>query len=163
MQTFLPYDDFLLSAACLDNRRLGKQRVEALQIHNIVSTDRRTGGWVNHPAVVMWRNAPNALAAYQNAMIDEWVYRGFNNTMKLLPVTTCTTCFTIHMPTWIGDERVHSSHRSNLLRKAPDYYADFGWGERDDMPYFWPTNSSDSTADSVSQNIGTLCVLEGGE
>ena len=32
MQTFLPYPDFARSARCLDNRRLGKQRVESYQI-----------------------------------------------------------------------------------------------------------------------------------
>lgn len=32
MQTFLPYKSFEQSAACLDNKRLGKQRVEVLQI-----------------------------------------------------------------------------------------------------------------------------------
>ena len=32
MQTFLPYPDFAASAAALDDRRLGKQRVEALQV-----------------------------------------------------------------------------------------------------------------------------------
>jgi len=32
MQTFLPYPDFAASSAVLDDRRLGKQRVEALQI-----------------------------------------------------------------------------------------------------------------------------------
>lgn len=32
MQTFLPYKSFVKSAACLDMRRLGKQRVEAKQI-----------------------------------------------------------------------------------------------------------------------------------
>ena len=32
MQTFLPFADFSKSAACLDDKRLGKQRVECLQI-----------------------------------------------------------------------------------------------------------------------------------
>ena len=32
MQTFLPYPSFTRSLACLDNKRLGKQRVEAKQI-----------------------------------------------------------------------------------------------------------------------------------
>jgi hypothetical protein len=36
MQTFLPYEDFTLSAQVLDYRRLGKQRVEALQIYNVL-------------------------------------------------------------------------------------------------------------------------------
>lgn len=30
MQTFLPYPDFKMSAECLDNKRLGKQRSECL-------------------------------------------------------------------------------------------------------------------------------------
>ena len=34
MQTFLPYADFKRSAESLDNKRLGKQRVEAMQIYN---------------------------------------------------------------------------------------------------------------------------------
>ncbi len=53
MQTFLPYVNFHSTARTLDYRRLGKQRVEALQIHNIVSGKRTTGGWINHPAGVM--------------------------------------------------------------------------------------------------------------
>lgn len=32
MQTFLPYPDFCGTALVLDRKRLGKQRVEALQV-----------------------------------------------------------------------------------------------------------------------------------
>lgn len=32
MQTFLPYPGFAANAAVLDDRRLGKQRVEALEL-----------------------------------------------------------------------------------------------------------------------------------
>ena len=53
MQTFLPYDDFVLSLDCLDYRRLGKQRVEAMQLLNAMK--REKGGWINHPATKMWR------------------------------------------------------------------------------------------------------------
>ena len=52
MQTFLPYPDLRDSVACLDSKRLGKQRVECLQILNVLE-GRRTG-WQNHPAVKMW-------------------------------------------------------------------------------------------------------------
>ena len=44
----------------------------------------------------------------------------------------------IVMPEWIGDDRVHASHRSNLLRKDFSFYSKFGWSESSDMPYFWP-------------------------
>ena len=39
MQTFLPYPDFKKSASCLDYKRLGKQRVEGLQILNAIQGD----------------------------------------------------------------------------------------------------------------------------
>lgn len=33
---------------------------------------------------------------------------------------------------------MHASHRSNLLRKEPEYYTQFGWTEPPDLPYVWP-------------------------
>ena len=134
MQTFLPHPEFDESAACLDYKRLGKQRVEAMQIHNIVSGKRSTGGWLNHPAVTMWRGHADALAFYHNVIIDEWVRRGFRNNMPYLPIPSGEIIF----PDWFGDERIHSSHRSNLLRKDSEWYGQFGWGENPDMEYFWP-------------------------
>jgi hypothetical protein len=41
-------------------------------------------------------------------------------------------------PPWLGDERLHASHRSNLLRKDPEHYGQFEWTEPDDLPYWWP-------------------------
>ncbi|GAA3827626.1 pyrimidine dimer DNA glycosylase/endonuclease V [Nocardioides panacisoli] len=38
MQTFLPYADFARSARSLDPKRLGKQRVEALQVVRALTT-----------------------------------------------------------------------------------------------------------------------------
>ena len=134
MQTFLPYSDFVLTARLLDSKRLGKQRVEALQVHNIVSGKRTTGGWLNHPAVVMWRGYAGALTMYHDIMLNEWLRRGYNNTMTHL----YTGNESYKMPPWLGDERLHSSHRSNLLRKDPEHYGQFAWVEPDDMPYWWP-------------------------
>ena len=37
MQTFLPYKSFTKSAQVLDYKRLGKQRVEAMQIFNALT------------------------------------------------------------------------------------------------------------------------------
>ena len=131
MQTFLPYPDSWRTAKCLDYKRLGKQRVEALQIHNIVSGKRTTGGWVNHPAVKMWDGYADALATYYNTMVDEWVSRGYNNTMAHLPV------WEVEVPWWWGDDSLHASHRSNLLRKDPDFYGQYGWTEPDNLEYVW--------------------------
>jgi hypothetical protein len=136
MQTFLPYADFKKSAQCLDNRRLGKQRIEAHQIWTIVSGGRTTGGWVHHPAVLMWQGFPNALAHYYNEVLVEWVSRGFVNNM--LPLTEGRLMRPHPMPIWFGDQAFHDSHRSNLLRKDIDFYSLHDWEVRPGLDYVWP-------------------------
>lgn len=42
------------------------------------------------------------------------------------------------VPPWLGDERVHASHRSNLLRKDPVWYGQFDWTDNPTDPYVWP-------------------------
>lgn len=108
MQTFLPYPDFAKSARVLDNKRLGKQRGETLQIFQAMLSRRvlshttevgpRGGirkvdlpreewtiehtyvGWANHPATKMWQNEGFALLEYQTAICNEWVSRGYKDT-----------------------------------------------------------------------------------
>ena len=79
MQTFLPYPDFAESAAALDPKRLGKQRVEALQVLRAVT--RTTYGWKRHPAVRMWVGYPEGVASYGMVMVAEWVGRGWADTV----------------------------------------------------------------------------------
>jgi len=135
LQTFVPYADFEKSATHLDMRRLGKQRVETLQIINaIVSPDK---GWKNHPATKMWRENVNGLSAYGVAICDEWISRGYKDTCRD-KIISLVEPHAEDTPYWWGDDRVHASHRSNLLRKLPEYYGVFGWSEDDSMPYFWP-------------------------
>ena len=76
MQTFLPYADFVKTAKCLDYRRLGKQRVEAFQILNILEGKTTKAGWKHHPAVLMWEGYENALKKYFNDISSEWKSRG---------------------------------------------------------------------------------------
>ena len=135
MQTFLPYPDFEKSARCLDRQRLGKQRVEAMQI---LSTLRKGGstGWANHPAAKMWRGYEDALTEYLRVTIEEWIRRGYQNTM-ILP-----TRRGYESPPWLGQDKFHASHRSNLLRKDALHYGQFGWTEPSDLPYYWPSSST---------------------
>lgn len=135
MQTFLPYSDFELSARCLDRQRLGKQRVECAQI--IRALVNPSAGWRNHPAVMQWFGFEVALLHYMRAAIDEWIRRGYANSIEV----------PWHVagrrprrdPPWLGDERFHASHRSNLLRKDPAHYSQFNWTEPPDMSYWWPS------------------------
>ena len=87
MQTFLPYKNFEKSAQVLDWRRLGKQRVEGMQIINAIEQKPRKDGkpykgWVNHPCSVMWKPYVPALKHYTNIIITEWINRGYNNNME---------------------------------------------------------------------------------
>ena len=135
MQTFLPYPDFAASAAVLDQRRLGKQRVETLQILRALT--RETYGWKHHPAVKMWCGYEPALVAYGLAMCDEWTSRGGADTCAVQISAEGPRPSVEDLPPWIGDAEFHRAHRSALLRKDPDHYATH-FDEPDDLPYVWP-------------------------
>lgn len=132
MQTFLPLPSFADSLSVLDYRRLGKQRVEALQLIRAISGE--TTGWRNHPAAVMWRDTLDALKVYHDIAIREWIRRGYRNTMPLYGIHVA------ELPSWLGDDDFHASHRSNLLRKDPHFYSRYGWTEPQTLPYVWPTH-----------------------
>jgi hypothetical protein len=133
MQTFLPYKDFAHSVYVLDYRRLGKQRVEAMQILQALEPN-SPSRWKNHPAVRMWRGHEAALRLYHDLTILEWTERGYNNNMKLR--ANLDDHFTFNPP-WLTDEFCRA-HQSNLLRKDPVFYGKYGWDVPHDLPYIWP-------------------------
>lgn len=150
MQTFVPYADFAESAATLDNKRLNKQLLEGRQIYGILRSQRTTGAWVNHPAVKMWRSHHTALYTYLIAIKNECVQRGIQteknwNAIEEIRKWDYGTGVNLVMPPWLGDERVHESHRNNLYVKDPEYYAEFSNDSRvtccDRCNYFWPTHT----------------------
>lgn len=111
---------------------LRKQRVEAKQIYGIITDRTTTKSWRNHPAVLMWMDYPDSLTRYHNAMISEWISRGYRNTLPYLSSETPHEA-----PFWLNDSRVHLPHQSNLLRKDFNYYKRFGWTTRPNLPYYW--------------------------
>lgn len=134
----------------LDPRRLGKQRVEALQIIRALTWP--TYGWKHHPAVVMWQGCEEALGAYGVAVCEEWVRRGHGDTCEATMAADLGTAGVPvpprpqaglaaagALPEWLGDEALHRSHRSALLRKDPEWYARFFDDVPDDLPYVWPS------------------------
>jgi len=135
MQTFLPYPDIKKSLKVLDSQRLGKQRVEAYQILNILLNRTKTKAWRNHPAVKMWKSHTNALKLYFNECVKEWISRGYKNNMNLEIIRG-----KIAFPKWFGNKKFHASHRGNLLRKNKKYYSKFGWKESQNLSYVWPKN-----------------------
>ncbi|WP_030559496.1 MSMEG_6728 family protein [Streptomyces aureocirculatus] len=151
MQTFLPYADFTRSATVLDRARLGKQRVEALQVLRGLTVPGY--GWRHHPAVRMWTGYEEALVRYGLDVCAVWVAEGRTDTCA----ATLVTDFTRHrpgtavraqeqlaadgeLPPWLGDPAFHRSHQSALVRKAPEVYAPLFPNVPDDLPYVWPTS-----------------------
>lgn len=138
MQTFLPYKDFKQSAKALDRQRLGKQRVEVLQLLKALAGE--TKGWGNHPAALMWRGSERKLVEYGIVMCEEWKSRGYKD--------TCTEKIAAYLalfadgkePVWLGDEAFHRSHQSNLIRKLPEHYAPQFSGVSGELPYVWPVS-----------------------
>ncbi|MDP9433255.1 MAG: MSMEG_6728 family protein [Actinomycetota bacterium] len=144
MQTFLPYADFAASAVVLDDRRLGKQRVETYQVLRALTF--ASYGWKNHPAVRMWRGFVPALVAYGLAMCDEWSRRGFADTVaeSMLAFTGARSpdigdlTRRGQVPQWLGSAPLHLSHRSALVQKEPEHYRAYFPDVPDDLPYLWP-------------------------
>lgn len=157
MQTFLPYPDFTRSATVLDRARLGKQRVEALQVLRGLTVPGY--GWRNHPAVRMWTGYEEALVRYGLDVCAVWVAEGHADTCA----ATLLTDFAAHrpgaavrdqarladageLPPWLGNHALHHSHQSALVRKAPEIYAERFPDVPDDLPYFWPASDRDPAA-----------------
>lgn len=138
MITFLPYPSFAVSAQVLDRKRCWKQVLEAWQILQTLLGTYERGGWKHHPCTKMWRGYEAALAVYYNVFLEESVLTHHINVVKMLPVELKNEVVTL--PSWLGDERLHASHRSNLIRKNEDFYGQFGWTEHNKMPYYWPAS-----------------------
>src|SRR5437660_2118775 len=114
MQTYLPFPDFGLSTACLDDRRLLQQRIEAHFLYYVIKDGKEN--WKDQPIFKMWRGHLPALAWYHNLAVSRLLYRGLLSQEGLdwLPLHTG---YPILFPSWIGNRAFHRSHQSNLLRK----------------------------------------------
>jgi hypothetical protein len=150
VQTFLPYPDFAVSARALDPLRLGKQRVEALQVLRGLTV--AGYGWRHHPAVKMWAGYEEALVGYGLAVCDEWTAGGRGDTVAASLIGDLDRRCGISvvrsqaglaaagdLPPWLGWELFHLSHRASLLRKNPGFYRPL-FGDVPELPYVWPVS-----------------------
>ena len=153
MQTFLPYVGFEASARALDLKRLGKQRVEVIQIVRALTVPGYA--WKTHPAVLMWQGYEEAIGRYGLAMCDVWVERGFGDTCAATIVDDLST-YGISpirseeelreagaLPPWLVDgDPVLESHRSALVRKDPELYGPLFPEADPEVAYVWPVRSA---------------------
>ncbi len=150
MQSFLPCPQFAETAALLDPRRLGKQRVETIQILRGLTWPGY--GWRHHPAVKMWAGYEEALVRYGLEICTAWTTSGRLDTCETTLLRDLADgCATRRvrtqeelaqaedLPPWLGNEDLHRSHRSALLRKDPEYYGRY-FDDPADLPYVWPAS-----------------------
>lgn len=166
MQTFMPYSDFRKVARCLDNKRLGKQRVEAWQIyktirrmnlkHRILHEDpvdvlgikwteemkkkyiaKLKLGWRNHPIVKMWKGFEDGLCYYGICMCNEWKKRGYVDNLWIKFFLGLSSLDHNEIPEWVFDKELNKSHQSNLVRKFPEHYRKYFPKVQDNIPYKW--------------------------
>lgn len=162
MQTFLPIatTNYSEIAKVLDNRRLNKQALEGWQIlMTLVELDpqgnhRKPKGWVNHPAVKMWRGHELALFKYVVEMVNEWKRRGFKSTIADKAESTIKLAWenallseSTDPPEWAQDPEqlsaIAATHRQALLVKDYEWYSQFDWPEDSgtqpySYEYKWP-------------------------
>lgn len=164
MQTFLPYKDFSLSARALDSKRLNKQILEGYQILKVLSSGDPKAAWRNHPAVKMWRGSEHSLLEYVMNMIAEANLRGIKTDKNLSNIETLVINEGIHwgdeLPAWFNDnakmDRLTTTHKVNLYRKDPVYYAEYGQFEaskfnkpcclnrKEPCKYYWVTHEENN-------------------
>jgi hypothetical protein len=166
VNTFVPVSDVRKSLESLDNKRLNKQISECVSILGSIfnlpttkGTERK--GYKNHPAQKMWEGYETGLLEYYNTAIEVWSNRGggidnyqiavfrdeedpyyvyLYNVLGQWKIHRHYAKEAEQVPYWMGHEPTHASHRSNLLRKDPVFYGQFGWTEPPNLPYIWPSH-----------------------
>lgn len=155
MQIFIPYPDLFQSVQVLDFRRLGKQRLEArdisylgfrtqnLDLRRLYNYPDHQADFLwkryrNHPCVHMWVGHEDSVLYYAKLCCERWIQLGYKDTV-MPKVRALSKIFPVwyRLPEWFGDDAIHQSHRSNLLRKSPSYYQQFWPTEPSNLPYKW--------------------------
>lgn len=97
----------------------------------------------NHPAVRMWQGYHVALGMYAAATASTLVVHGISVGLETMKMAGAVEEMRREeeqpfvLPPWIKDTDVLRSHRSNIVRRWPEY-ADVWPGTPERMPYLWP-------------------------
>ena len=157
MQTFLPYPSKRESLDALDNKRLNKQILECYQILNILTSNSKSNAWRNHPAVLMWEGAEAELYRYAMTAVVLADMRGIKTdknkeNLEKLSRSRSSLSWGDDTPLWAINpttiKRVNATHKANLYRKDPIFYAEFAPSvtDKNNRPccdrclYYWPTH-----------------------
>lgn len=150
MHIFLPYPSFSHSAAILSTDLLNKQRMDCRQVLSALRYKRQGKklSWIDHPLVSAWEGHESALALYMSLCVKEFIDRTgvdalhapYNYLWMRSPGEDeylASNGLEEKPPSWVGDERVHSSHRACLLSLSADYAFRYAWSELPSKDCLW--------------------------
>jgi len=169
MQIFLPFANFRKSLECLDNKRLGKQRVEAFQVYMLLTRDAASNShWLRHPVLKMWRGYELALRHYIIECCSVWITRKtkdgsrfFSNAKMDENIETYKIRLSaqeqkrMQLPPFIGLDRFHDSHKAMLFHKgklrseSTNHYEQFH-DYAHITGYYWPVPPDATSTDLVT-------------
>lgn len=99
---YVPYPSFVQSAACLSDEKLGEQLVEFYRV---------CSGRTVPPE---WKGSRFWLCTYWHTCIVEWLARGYEDDTHDCFLFTDMFLEESKYPMWLGDETIHSTHRTML-------------------------------------------------
>ena len=150
----MPLPSLADSATVLDPKRLGKQRVEALQVFRALTVPGY--GWRHHPTARMWIGYAEALVRYGLEVCAVWQEGGRRDTCAATLVSELAAHFGVQQPRsqaalamagellpWMGMTVFHVSHQSARVRKNPSWYRRYFPDVADNLPCVWPQSDRD--------------------
>ena len=96
----------------------------------------------------MWQPYLNCLIYYGMTVCKVWQEKGFRDSVwtdlyMMLDIPYDEGMKNTTYPSWLGSNKLHSSHRANLLRKDIGFYRKHGWTEQPREGYYWPAPTYD--------------------
>lgn len=148
MLIFAPYDKFAQSAEVLQQFDLLKQIDTVNGVLTLLHGE-DPSEYVNEPAMMAWAGHEPQLALYGLILVEEALSRHMKFRMDRKTeqfewhLSTATSGeFNMALPHWFGDQRIHNSHKSELLRCNRRHYQKY-FSVDPSLPIVWPLNGTD--------------------
>lgn len=138
MQVFTPYPKPILTAMCLDGRRLNKQLIECRQILDAI--DGKGKGWFNHPVVKTYKPYIQWLCYYMQCLECYMHYIKISDMRErvswLNQSIICSKQADIIRPPFLTEDFCNQ-HKRRLFTKNPEHYREFAeYGTSDENWYY---------------------------
>lgn len=138
---YLPHPDFEVSAQAFDSAML---QVNIDNIINLLENfhetefaqpvdDRQRLAWKDHEVSLCWYGIVLCVE-----MERRQLHASSRARLEWHLDMASAGAFSMDRPDWVGDERVHTSHQSQLIAHNPRVYAPAFPGIPDNLPVWWP-------------------------